>query len=32
MKPLIKKYMSEEEWEEVQERLNNGGKVKAKSA
>ena len=32
MKPLIKKYMSEEEWEEVQERLNNGGKVKAKTA
>jgi hypothetical protein len=33
MKPLIKGYMSENEWEEVQERLNNGGgKVKAKTA
>ncbi|KAK7900711.1 hypothetical protein LTR67_002995 [Exophiala xenobiotica] len=34
MKPLIEKYMSENEWEEVQERMNNrgGGKVKAKTA
>ncbi|KAK5467854.1 hypothetical protein LTS15_000827 [Exophiala xenobiotica] len=33
MKPFIKKYMSEREWEEVQERMNNGGgKVKAKTA
>lgn len=34
MKPLIEKYMSENEWEEVQERMNNrgGGKVKAKPA
>jgi len=31
---LIEKYMSENEWEEVQERMNNrgGGKVKAKPA
>jgi hypothetical protein len=33
MTPLIKKYMSENEWEEVQERLSDGGgKVKAKTA
>ncbi|KAK5456385.1 hypothetical protein LTR20_009326 [Exophiala xenobiotica] len=32
MKPLIEKYMSEQEWEEVQERMNNGGGGKVKRA